>query len=182
MTKSRLYGEPGFEPARHAWARSRLRVLAEHDGADAMIEAACAATQIAAAIESRVPVRDTDWVRETQSQFAPTRISERLWIVPSWHQPPDEHAVVVRLDPGVAFGTGTHPTTRLCLAWLDADAAARSQRARLWLRLGHPGNRRRKARRAAPWWESTSIRRRSRRHARTRARTVSTPATLTRTD
>ena len=114
-----LYGEPGFEPARHAWARSRLRVLAEHDGADTMIEAARAATQIAAAIESRVPVRDTDWVRETQSQFAPTRISERLWIVPSWHQPPDVQAVVVRLDPGVAFGTGTHPTTRLCLAWLD---------------------------------------------------------------
>ncbi len=67
-----------------------------------------------------MPVRDTDWVRETQSQFAPTRISERLWIVPSWHQPPDEQALVVRLDPGVAFGTGTHPTTQLCLAWLDA--------------------------------------------------------------
>jgi ribosomal protein L11 methyltransferase len=115
-----LYGEPGFEPVQHAWARSRLRVLAEHDGADAMIKAACAATQIAAAIEARVPVKDTDWVRETQSQFAPTRISERLWIVPSWHQPPDERALIVRLDPGVAFGTGTHPTTRLCLAWLDA--------------------------------------------------------------
>jgi ribosomal protein L11 methyltransferase len=115
-----LYGEPGFEPLRHAWARSRLRVLAERDGADAMIEAACAATQIAAAIETRVPVKDTDWVRETQSQFTPTRISERLWIVPSWHEPPDERALIVRLDPGVAFGTGTHPTTRLCLAWLDA--------------------------------------------------------------
>ena len=115
-----LYGEPGFELARQAWARSRLRVLAEHDGADAMIKAVCEATQIAAVIESHVPVRDTDWVRETQSQFAPTRISERLWIVPSWHQPPDERALVVRLDPGVAFGTGTHPTTQLCLAWLDA--------------------------------------------------------------
>ena len=109
-----------MEPRRQAWARSRLRVLAESDGADAMIEAACAATEIAAVIETHVPVRDTDWVRESQSQFAPTRISERLWIVPSWHQPPDEHALVVRLDPGVAFGTGTHPTTRLCLAWLDA--------------------------------------------------------------
>ncbi len=120
-----LYGEPGFEPLRHAWARSRLRVLAERDGAETMIEAACvatkfAATQIAAAIESRTLVKDTDWVRETQSQFAPIRISGRLWIVPSWHQPPDERAVAVRLDPGVAFGTGTHPTTRLCLAWLDA--------------------------------------------------------------
>ncbi len=76
--------------------------------------------EIAAVIETHVPVRDTDWVRESQSQFAPTRISERLWIVPTWHQPPDERALVVRLDPGVAFGTGTHPTTRLCLAWLDA--------------------------------------------------------------
>ena len=115
-----LYGEPGLEPRRLAWARSRLHVLAESDGADAMIEAACAATQIAAVIETHVPVRDADWVRESQSQSAPTRISERLWIVPTWHQPPDEHALVVRLDPGVAFGTGTHPTTRLCLAWLDS--------------------------------------------------------------
>ena len=135
-----------FRARRHAWARSRLRVLAEHDGADAMIAAASASTQIAAAIEKRAPVRDIDWVRETQSQFAPTRISERLWIVPSWHQPPDEHAVVVRLDPGFAFGTGTHPTTRLCLAWLD-ETLRRSQRARLWLRLRHPGDHRGEARR-----------------------------------
>jgi ribosomal protein L11 methyltransferase len=115
-----LYGEPGLEPAEHEWARSKLRVLAEYEGADAMIEAACAATQSEATVEARVKVEDTDWVRRTQSQFAPTRISERLWIVPSWHEPPDERAVIVRLDPGVAFGTGTHPTTRLCLAWLDA--------------------------------------------------------------
>ena len=114
-----LYGEPGFEPAQHAWARSRLRVLATDDGADAMIEAACAATQIEAAIETRVTLEETDWVLRTQSQFAPTRISERLWIVPSWHAPPDDGALIVRLDPGVAFGTGTHPTTRLCLEWLD---------------------------------------------------------------
>ena len=116
-----LYGEPGFEPARHVWARSRLRILAEPSKADAMIESAFAKTQTVTSIETRVPVADTDWVRKTQSQFPPTRISERLWIVPSWHQPPDEHATVVRLDPGIAFGTGTHPTTRLCLAWLDAS-------------------------------------------------------------
>lgn len=114
-----MYGEPGFEPSRHAWARSRLRMLAEHDGADAMIEAASASTQIAATIETRAPVMDTDWVRETQAQFTAIRISERLSIVPTWHQPPDNDGVVVRLDPGIAFGTGTHPTTRLCLAWLD---------------------------------------------------------------
>ena len=119
-----MYGEPGLAPSRHAWPRSRLRVLAYHDSADAVIAAASASTQIAPAIEKRAPVRDIDWVRETQSQFTPTRISERLWIVPSWHTPPDEHAVVVRLDPGVAFGTGTHPTTRLCLAWLDETLCA----------------------------------------------------------
>ncbi|HKO66601.1 MAG TPA: 50S ribosomal protein L11 methyltransferase [Burkholderiaceae bacterium] len=115
-----LYGEPGFQPAQPAWARSTLRVLVEDDDADAMIEAACAATQSEATVETRVPVQSTDWVRQSQSQFPPTRISERLWIVPSWHAPPDKHALVVRLDPGIAFGTGTHPTTRLCLAWLDA--------------------------------------------------------------
>ena len=114
-----LYGEPGFEPVRHAWARSRLRVLVEEMTADAIIETTCAALQIAPAVEKRVPVEDTDWVRQTQSQFGPTQISDRLWIVPSWHQPPDEHALVVRLDPGIAFGTGSHPTTRLCLAWLE---------------------------------------------------------------
>ncbi|HVG05394.1 MAG TPA: 50S ribosomal protein L11 methyltransferase [Burkholderiaceae bacterium] len=118
-----LYGEPGCEPTRPTWARSRLHILVEPSKADAMIEAALATTQTAADIEARVPVSETDWVRESQSQFAPTRISERLWIVPSWHQAP-ENATVVRLDPGVAFGTGTHPTTRLCLTWLDVSLRA----------------------------------------------------------
>mgnify|MGYP001593222858 CR=1 FL=1 len=62
----------------------------------------------------------TDWVRATQAQFEPIRISERIWIVPSWHTPPDPHALNLVLDPGLAFGTGSHPTTRLCLAWLEA--------------------------------------------------------------
>ena len=118
-----LYGEPGFEPARLAWARSRLRVLAEQDRADAIIEAAGAAVDTVPAVEQRVAVEDTDWVRASQSQFTPMRISDRLWIVPSWHAPPAHAAIVVRLDPGVAFGTGTHPTTRLSLAWLDQNIA-----------------------------------------------------------
>jgi ribosomal protein L11 methyltransferase len=63
-------------------------------------------------------VEDEDWVRLTQAQFPPTRIGETLWIVPSWHEPPEPTSINIRLDPGVAFGTGTHPTTRLCLAWL----------------------------------------------------------------
>ncbi|MGH6609260.1 MAG: 50S ribosomal protein L11 methyltransferase [Burkholderiaceae bacterium] len=116
-----LYGEPGSELARYAWPSSRLKMLAEPDRADAIVAAASEATQTAAAIEQRVLIEDADWVRAAQAQFAPTKISERLWIVPSWHQPPDADALIVRLDPGIAFGTGTHPTTRLCLAWLDAN-------------------------------------------------------------
>jgi ribosomal protein L11 methyltransferase len=116
-----LFGEPGLVPDRHAWTASRLRVLVEDDEGEAVVLAAAEAIGIAPpAIECRTAVADTDWVRATQSQFPPTRISDRLWIVPTWHEPPDPEAVVVRLDPGVAFGTGTHPTTRLCLRWLDA--------------------------------------------------------------
>ncbi|HYM47007.1 MAG TPA: 50S ribosomal protein L11 methyltransferase, partial [Burkholderiaceae bacterium] len=83
-----LYGEPGLEPACHAWARSRLRVLAEPDRIDAIVEAASLATKMPLMVERRTAVEDTDWVRATQSQFTPTRISDRLWIVPTWHQPP----------------------------------------------------------------------------------------------
>jgi len=65
------------------------------------------------------PVADQDWVRQTQAQFGPIRVSERIWIVPSWHEPPDPRAVVVRLDPGLAFGTGSHASTRLVLQGLE---------------------------------------------------------------
>lgn len=115
-----LFGEPGLVPERHAWKTSRLRVLVERAAAETVLRTASAALGIAPpAVEASAVVNDTDWVRATQAQFPPTRISERLWIVPSWHEPPDPTAIVIRLDPGVAFGTGTHPTTRLCLQWLD---------------------------------------------------------------
>jgi ribosomal protein L11 methyltransferase len=91
-------------------------------------------------------VEDQDWVRLTQSQFEPIRIGERIWVVPSWHDAPDPDAVILELDPGLAFGTGSHPTTRLCMQWLEANVRRRN-RARLWLRLGHPGHRREEARR-----------------------------------
>jgi len=117
-----LFGEPGLAPTRHAWTSSRLRVLVDGDAGADVIAAASAAIGIdPPAIEARVAVEDTDWVRATQAQFPPTRISDRLWIVPSWHEPPDPAAIAVRLDPGGAFGTGTHPTTRLCLRWLDSN-------------------------------------------------------------
>lgn len=118
-----LYGEPGHEPQRQAWQRSRLRVLVDGDAqvaADLLQAASRALDRQAPALEGCSPVADADWVRATQAQFTPTRISDRLWIVPTWHDAPDPHAINVRLDPGVAFGTGTHPTTQLCLAWLDA--------------------------------------------------------------
>ncbi|MGE5713582.1 MAG: 50S ribosomal protein L11 methyltransferase [Betaproteobacteria bacterium] len=117
-----LFGEPGLEPDRLAWQHSRLRVLTEGNeaGARRNVEAAIASLNLAApVIEACTPVADADWVRATQAQFPPTQVSDRLWIVPTWHDPPDPTAIAVRLDPGVAFGTGTHPTTQLCLAWLD---------------------------------------------------------------
>jgi ribosomal protein L11 methyltransferase len=117
-----LYGEPGMALERQAWRSSRLLILLDGgtDPAQLLAAAAMAAGLPAPAITSLRSVEDADWVRLTQAQFPPTRISDRLWIVPTWHQPPDPHAINLRLDPGVAFGTGTHPTTRLCLGWLDA--------------------------------------------------------------
>lgn len=121
--ESPLYGEPGLAPERHAWQRNRVRVLldAALDPAPLLRVAAAACALPVPAIESIRAVADADWVRLTQSQFPPVRVSERLWIVPSWHAPPDPPAIAIRLDPGAAFGTGTHPTTRLCLRWLDAE-------------------------------------------------------------
>jgi ribosomal protein L11 methyltransferase len=72
------------------------------------------------------PVPDEDWLRLTQSQFAPVSITGEFWIVPSWHEPPAGARQVIRLDPGLAFGTGTHPTTRMCLRWIARQAADRS--------------------------------------------------------
>jgi ribosomal protein L11 methyltransferase len=69
-------------------------------------------------------VEEQDWVRLTQDQFEPIAVTSRLWIVPTWHEPVDPAALNLRLDPGLAFGTGSHPTTRLCLRWLDRHLAA----------------------------------------------------------
>ena len=117
-----LFGEPG-EPAAGEWISSRLSATFE-DGADAgvLVAAALRAAGLDAATPMEVtPVADQDWVRATQSQFQPVRVSARLWVVPTWHVPPDPAAINLVIDPGLAFGTGTHPTTRLCLQWLDAN-------------------------------------------------------------
>jgi ribosomal protein L11 methyltransferase len=120
-TEEPLFGEPGLTPTRLAWRHNRLLVLVEITTEPAAIvaEAARGIVEPAPPIESVRTVKDEDWVRITQAQFPPTRISDRLWIVPTWHEAPESAAVVIRLDPGVAFGTGTHPTTRLMLQWLD---------------------------------------------------------------
>ncbi len=115
-----MYGEPGAEPARAAWSHNRLSFLLP-PGIDPaqLLALACDALSMAAPpVRTVREVPEADWVGLTQAQFPPVSIGGRLWIVPSWHEPPDPSAINIRLDPGAAFGTGTHPTTRLCLAWL----------------------------------------------------------------
>jgi ribosomal protein L11 methyltransferase len=115
-----LFAEPGWDsPA--AWRCTRVSALLAIDTDAASLLAAAAAAAGIAPPRCRVRrVEDQDWVRATQSQFAPIAIGRRLWIVPSWHEPPaDPRAIVIRLDPGLAFGTGSHATTRLVLEWLE---------------------------------------------------------------
>lgn len=114
------FGEPGSVTT-PGWERSRVIALLEPEtDADKLI-AGCARTAGLDAPPSftRQNVEEQNWVQLTQSQFDPIRVSERLWIVPSWHEAPDPEAIVLVLDPGMAFGTGSHPTTRLCLEWLE---------------------------------------------------------------
>lgn len=115
-----IFAEPGEAPAT-GWQANRVSALFPIDAdLHVLIPQAMAEAGIAPASEFRVErVEDADWVRLTQSQFQPLQITPRLWVVPSWHELPDPAAVNIVLDPGVAFGTGAHPTTRLCLRWLD---------------------------------------------------------------
>lgn len=116
-----IFGEPG-EPVEQMWKSSKIIALfEEHADLALMIAAAANATGIALPHYTLERVEEQDWVRLTQSQFDPIRISERLWITPTWHDAPDANAINLQLDPGLAFGTGSHPTTRLCLQWLDAN-------------------------------------------------------------
>lgn len=114
-----IFDEPG-EPRSGGWMRGRVTALFLPDAPlERCIPAACAAAGLPATTAFEVSrVDDQDWVRATQAQFGPQPITDRLWIVPSWHTPPDPAALNILLDPGLAFGTGSHPTTRLCLRWL----------------------------------------------------------------
>ena len=113
------FGEPG-SPTTPLWDHSRVIALFEPgDELVGRIAAACHAVGLADLPEFEMDeVAEQNWVQLTQAQFDPIRINERLWIVPSWHESPDPQAINLALDPGMAFGTGSHPTTFLCLQWL----------------------------------------------------------------
>lgn len=118
--ESPIFAEPGEAPAT-GWHANRVSALFAMDAdLHAAVPRALAESGIDPASEFLVErVEDADWVRLTQGQFQPLQITPRLWVVPTWHALPDPDAINIVLDPGVAFGTGAHPTTRLCLRWLD---------------------------------------------------------------
>ena len=117
-----IFGEPG-EPPPGVWQHNRVSALFDSDkNVGEILRNASALTGLHQVPEHRIEtLDDNDWVRLTQSQFEPIPISSRLWIVPSWHTASDPNAINIVLDPGLAFGTGSHPTTRLCLRWLNSN-------------------------------------------------------------
>ena len=118
------FGEPDMPPPLPGWDRSTLRALFDDEAA---ADAAAAALLSRAEwsdlhLQSLRGLVDQDWVRITQAQFTPVEVTPDFWIVPSWHEPPAAAQGFIRLDPGLAFGTGTHPTTRMCLRWIAQHA------------------------------------------------------------
>jgi ribosomal protein L11 methyltransferase len=121
-----LFGEPGMPAPKAGWNRSRVVALFPDEAAAREAVDLLAPQDFFEGCEVMGvrPVPDQDWVRLTQSQFAPVEITPTFWIVPSWHEPPAAAERLIRLDPGLAFGTGTHPTTRMCLRWIAARELA----------------------------------------------------------
>ena len=117
-----LFGEPGMPAPKDGWQRSRITALfankdlAQEASTLLLAQEFFEGCQVLGLSE----LQDQDWVRLTQSQFAPVEITPEFWIVPTWHEPPAQARQIIRLDPGLAFGTGTHPTTRMCLRWIAA--------------------------------------------------------------
>ncbi len=123
-----LFGEPGMPAPRGGWDRSIVKALfndeaAAQDASDTLLAQEWAA---AVQLQSITELVDQDWVQLTQSQFTPVPVTPTFWVVPSWHEAPAEALKVIRLDPGMAFGTGTHPTTRMCLRWIANQAPDRA--------------------------------------------------------
>jgi ribosomal protein L11 methyltransferase len=121
-----LFGEPGMPPPADGWQHSRVLALFSTAAAaqEAVVLLPAQDFFAGCRVLGVTPVPDQDWVRLTQSQFAPVEITPEFWIVPTWHEPPAQAREIIRLDPGLAFGTGTHPTTRMCLRWIARNAPA----------------------------------------------------------
>jgi ribosomal protein L11 methyltransferase len=145
ITLQDAHDKPVFEPERGTtplWEETVLTGLYDDlEGIEAMLD------RLTAAWAESMPgeptpqidyelIADRDWEREWMEDFQPLRMGQRLWLVPSWHEPPDLDAVNLHLDPGLAFGTGTHPTTALCLEWLDGLAVEGSLPDRKILDIG----------------------------------------------
>jgi ribosomal protein L11 methyltransferase len=115
-----LFGEPGMPAPKDGWQRSRVTALFADESLSREAADLLKAQDFfeGCQVLAMAPVPEQDWVRLTQSQFIPVDITPEFWIVPTWHEPPAEAKQVIRLDPGLAFGTGTHPTTRMCLRWI----------------------------------------------------------------
>ncbi len=126
-----LFGEPGLPAPKDGWQCSRLQALFTTELMAKDAAALLAAQDFFAGCKFLwiSPVPDQDWVRLTQSQFAPVDVTPDFWIVPTWHEPPAQARIVIRLDPGLAFGTGTHPTTRMCLRWIARNGRGVGQPA-----------------------------------------------------
>ena len=124
-----LFGEPGMPPPKDGWQRSRMVALFGQETAAKEAAALLIAQDFFENCQllGLQALEDQDWVRLTQSQFAPVEVTSDFWIVPTWHEPPAQARQIIRLDPGLAFGTGTHPTTRMCLRWI-AQQGVQGQR------------------------------------------------------
>lgn len=124
-----LFGEPGMPPPKDGWQRSRVVALFAEESAAQEAQQLLQVQDFfdGCRVLGIARVEDQDWVRLTQSQFAPVEITPDFWIVPTWHELPAQARTSIRLDPGLAFGTGTHPTTRMCLRWIARQGAGVSQ-------------------------------------------------------
>jgi ribosomal protein L11 methyltransferase len=119
-----LFGEPGMPAPAAGWQRSWVKALFPTETPATLAVTQLLAQDWAAGVqlESMQTVPEQDWVRLTQSQFIPVEITPSFWVVPSWHEAPAGAQKIIHLDPGLAFGTGTHPTTRMCLRWIAQHA------------------------------------------------------------
>lgn len=123
LTEQAIFGEPG-DPPPGIWQQNIVTAMFDEDAdVNQILDALIQETAIAKFQYSTEIIAEQDWVRATQAQFDPIKITDKLWIVPTWHVAPDEDAINIVLDPGLAFGTGSHPTTSLCLEWLTQQKA-----------------------------------------------------------